>query len=85
MTEFLHVITPVLTACIGAIPALIVAFNTNKLIAYRVDELSKKVDKHNQLVERTFKLESDIKTIQVQQNEMKDDVDEIKNTIQSMQ
>jgi len=27
------------------------------LIAYRIEQLEKKVDKHNQVVERTFKLE----------------------------
>lgn len=27
------------------------------LIAYRLEELEKKVDKHNQVVERTYKLE----------------------------
>ena len=27
------------------------------LIAYRIEQLEKKVDKHNQVVERTYKLE----------------------------
>ena len=32
---------------------------TVELIVYRIDELTKKVEKHNQLVERTYKLEQD--------------------------
>ena len=30
---------------------------TNKLTLYRVEQLEKKVDKHNQVMERTFRLE----------------------------
>ena len=30
---------------------------SNKLITWRIEQLEKKVDKHNSLIERTFKLE----------------------------
>ena len=30
-----------------------------KLIAYRLEQLENKVDKHNQVIERTYKLEED--------------------------
>ncbi|MDF2543494.1 MAG: hypothetical protein K0S47_3212 [Herbinix sp.] len=30
---------------------------SNKLIAYRIQELENKVNKHNNIIERTFKLE----------------------------
>ena len=33
-----------------------------KLVMYRLEQLEKKVDKHNQLVERTAVLERDLKT-----------------------
>ena len=32
-------------------------FATSKLTAYRLEQLEKKVDKHNNLIERTFELE----------------------------
>lgn len=32
----------------------------DELQAYRIEQLEKKVDKHNQIVERTFKLEEDV-------------------------
>ena len=33
---------------------------TNKLTSYRIEQLEKKVDKHNNLIERTYKLEEQI-------------------------
>lgn len=32
----------------------------SKLITYRVEQLEKKVEKHNQIVERTYKLEGEM-------------------------
>lgn len=34
-----------------------------KLIKYRIEQLEKKVEKHNTVIERTFKLEEDVKLI----------------------
>lgn len=39
---------------IGSIAGIIAS---NKLTIYRIDQLEKKVDKHNQIIERTYKLE----------------------------
>ena len=33
---------------------------TRKVLVYRVEQLEKKVDKHNQVIERTFKLEQKV-------------------------
>ena len=33
---------------------------SNRLIAYRIEQLEKKVEKHNTLVERTYKLEGEM-------------------------
>lgn len=41
------------------------------LIAYRLEELEKKVDKHNKVVERTFVLEGDVKELQHDIRDMK--------------
>ena len=35
-----------------------------KLIAYRLEELEKKVNKHNNLIERTYKLEGEMAEVQ---------------------
>lgn len=37
---------------------------SNNLIKYRVDQLEKKVDKHNNLIDRMYKAESNIEVIQ---------------------
>lgn len=69
----------IITAIIGgvcvAIPNIIATLTSNKrstaLITYRVDELEKKVERHNSVVERTFRLEEDVKNIQEDIKELK--------------
>ena len=39
---------------------LLTAVITNSLIKYRVEQLEKKVDKHNNVIERMFKLEQKV-------------------------
>ena len=36
----------------------------SKLLLWRVEQLEKKVDKHNEVVERTFKLEGEVTELQ---------------------
>ena len=44
----------------GGLPASHQAqFDSQKLIEYKIDKLSERVDKHNSVVERTYKLEQD--------------------------
>ena len=40
--------------CIGSLAGILAA---NKLVNYRLTQLEKKVDKHNNVVERTYQLE----------------------------
>ena len=69
----------IITAIIGgvcvAVPNIIATLTSNKkstaLITYRVNELEKKVEKHNSVVERTFKLEEDVKNMQEDIKELK--------------
>lgn len=37
---------------------------SNRLIKYRVDQLEKKVDKHNNLIDRMYKAESSIELLE---------------------
>lgn len=50
-----------------AVPSLIATMSSNKkttsLMMYRIEQLEKKQDKHNSIIERTFKLEEDVKLI----------------------
>lgn len=45
----------------GSLSGIMIA---NKLTAYRLTELEKKVEKHNCVVERTFVLEGQVKELQ---------------------
>ena len=54
-------------SAVTAICALIGTYFSNRkataLMAYRIEQLEKKVDKHNQVVERTFKLEQKVEDL----------------------
>jgi C4-dicarboxylate-specific signal transduction histidine kinase len=41
------------------------------LMAYRLEQLEKKVDKHNQVIERTYKLEERASVMQTEIDELK--------------
>lgn len=62
----------------GSIAGIMTA---NKLTTYRVEELEKKVDKFNNIVERTFKLEQATARQWDRIDELKSDIAEIKSTI----
>ena len=51
----------IIIAALGFVGALAGTYFSNRkaqaLMAYRLEELEKKVDKHNKLVERTYRLE----------------------------
>lgn len=59
-TIIVALITLVGTIGSGVLSAVI----SNNLIKYRVEQLEKKVDKHNNLIDRMYKAESSIKLIQ---------------------
>ena len=51
---------------------------SNKLSVYRIEQLEKKVDKHNSVVERTFKLEG-------RMEEAEHDIRDLKNVVYKME
>jgi outer membrane murein-binding lipoprotein Lpp len=59
--------TTIGAALISAAAAILVSViqhrKSTALIEYKVDELKKEVEKHNNLVERTFELEKDVEVI----------------------
>ena len=61
---------------IGSISGVLIS---NKLVNYRLNELEKKVDKHNHLIERMAIVERDIKTAYNQIDEVREDVKEIQH------
>ena len=59
--------TVIVSSLISAFSAIVVCIITsifnNKLIAYRIQELEKKMDKHNGVIERVYTLEREVAVI----------------------
>lgn len=58
--EVVVALITLLGSAIGTIGGI---FATNKMTAYRIEHLEKKVDKHNQVVERMYEAEKNISVI----------------------
>lgn len=58
----------ILTGAVAIVVCMLNNYFQNRkstaLIEYKIDELSKRVDKHNSLVERTYKLEESVSVIE---------------------
>lgn len=57
-----EIITAVISGLCVAIPSIIATISSNKknndLVIYRINELEKKVNSHNNLIDRMYKVES---------------------------
>ena len=51
----------VLVAIISLLGTLLGSFGGTQLVKYRIEQLEKKVEKHNSIVERTYILEEKVK------------------------
>lgn len=70
-TEVIVAIVTFLGTCVGTLGGILV---TNKIITYRIEQLERKVDKHNNVIERMALAERDIGHIKSEIKEIKDDV-----------
>ena len=67
--EILHAL---INAASVILSGLIAAIVSNKLMAYRIEQLEKKVDKHNSVIDRTYHLEAQVEVIE-------NEIDNLKN------
>lgn len=67
--EVLHAL---INAASVILSGLIAAIVSNKLMAYRIEQLEKKVDKHNSLIDRTYHLEAQVEVLE-------NEIDNLKN------
>ena len=62
------VITALISGLFVAIPSLFATVSSNRksqaLLEYKIEELDKKVEKHNNIIERTYALENEVHVIQ---------------------
>ena len=73
MNELVSVLcAPLISAAAAIIVSAIQNRKTVNLIEYRLEELTKKVEKHNSVIERTFKLESAVAVLETKINDMKE-------------
>lgn len=81
MTE--GIIIALVTGGLAAISNLLVANASNSKTLYRLAELEKKVEKHNQVVERFLILERDEETQWKRIDELRGDMEDIKKEVWS--
>lgn len=73
MNEVLSIIgAPLISAGAAIAVSAIQNRKTVNLIEYKLEELTKKVEKHNSVIERTFQLEADVKVINQRLDDMKE-------------
>lgn len=77
MTE--AIISSLIGSGATVVVALIAIISNNQVIKVKLEELEKKVDKHNQLIERTYKLESDMGTVWKRYDDMAERVEKLEN------
>ena len=58
------IICGLISAASAIIVSVITAIYNNKLIVYRLEQLEKKMDKHNSVIDRVYQLEQDVAVIQ---------------------
>lgn len=69
-----QIIVAIISGLCVAIPSIIATISSNKknndLVLYRIEELDKRVSKHNNLIDRMYKAETEIKVINEKLNEI---------------
>lgn len=73
------IIVALISGLCVAVPSVIATFINNssnrKLTIYRIDELEKKVTKHNNLIERVYEIEKKLEVHNEEYHNLKDKVD----------
>lgn len=68
-------------ALIGVIPSVLIAIvsivSNNAIIKVKIEELEKHVNKHNQIVERTYTLERDLATYWSKYDDLKSRIERL--------
>ena len=59
----------IIVAAIGFIGSAVASFSGFKLAVYRIDQLEKRVNEHNKLIDRTYNLEKEVALIEQEMRE----------------
>jgi len=71
----------VVVAVLSLIGTLVGSFSAGKLVTYRIEQLEKKVDKHNEVVEQFAVMKRDHETQWSRIDELKVAMDEIRRDV----
>jgi len=70
---------------VGSLVATFAGIMTsNKLTIYRIQKLEEKVNQHNKVIDRTYNLEKKEALVEQEQNEIKNDISDIKTDIKGL-
>ena len=69
-SELIIAVLSLLGTLVGSLAGIM---TSNKLSSYRIEQLEKKVEKHNNMIERMVKVESSMKAAWIQIDEMKEE------------
>lgn len=73
MNEIVTVLgAPLISAGAAIVVSAIQNRKTVNLIEYKLEELTKRVEKHNSVIERTYKLESKVAVVEQRLDDMKE-------------
>jgi len=73
MADLLSVLgAPLISAGAAIVVSAIQNRKTVNLIEYKLEELTKRVEKHNSVIERTYKLESKVAVVEQRLDDMKE-------------
>lgn len=70
-----------ITSGASLLVAIISIIMNNRILGYKVDELKKQVEKHNNLIERTAVVERDLKTAFSRIDDIRDDISRLNDHI----
>ena len=71
----------IITSASSLIVAVISIITNNRILGYKVDELKKQVEKHNQVVEKVALLQQDNNTQWKRIDELQKDVERLKEEV----
>lgn len=73
MSDWLSILgAPLISAGAAILVSVIQNHKTMTLIEFKIEELTKKVEKHNSVIDRTYKLESKVAVIETKLDDMKE-------------
>ena len=75
-------VTPILTALITGVSIYVGMSEQITVVKTEIKNLTKQVEKHNSIVERTFKLESDTATMWKRLDELRDEIHDVRDRLE---